>query len=162
MLVFGLITGFAFGLGKEPEGLPVQERAPGLSETATASQPCPARTSEKQFLPRELQKAWETAVLQLHRDRLLLRTAQAEGLTPRKAAEGPLTCCTPGKGVKGAGSPDSRPAAGGEEWDSPSLPGAARHPAARETGILKRQRNRAQPPPSPSLVSCTQDCQARG
>lgn len=57
LLVFGLITGLAFGLGREPEGLPVQERSPGLSATATASQPCPARTSEEQFLPRDLQKS---------------------------------------------------------------------------------------------------------
>lgn len=57
MLVFGLITGLAFGLGKEPEGLPVQERSPGLSETAATSQPCPARSSEEQFLPRELQES---------------------------------------------------------------------------------------------------------
>lgn len=57
MLVFGLSTGLAFGLGREPEGLPVQEQSPGLSETATASQPCPARPSEEQFLPRELQKS---------------------------------------------------------------------------------------------------------
>lgn len=57
MLAFGLITGLAFGLGKEPEGLPVQEQSPGLSETATTSQPCPGRTSEEQFLPRELQES---------------------------------------------------------------------------------------------------------
>jgi len=44
-LVFGLITGLAFGLAREPEGRPVQERSPGLSETATASQPCAARTA---------------------------------------------------------------------------------------------------------------------
>ena len=84
---------------------------------------------------------WEAAGLQLHRVRLLLRTAQAEGLTPRKGAEGSLTCCTPGKGGKVGGSPEPRLAAGGEEWDSPSSPGAARYPSAGQTGIPKWHQN---------------------
>lgn len=44
-------------------------------------------------------------------------------------------------------SPESRLAAGGEEWDSASLPGAGRYPAAREMGVLKWQQNRAHPFP---------------
>lgn len=51
--------------------------------------------------------------------------------------------------MKVGGSPEARLAAGGEAWDSPSLPGAARYPAAREMGIPKRQQNRAQSFPFP-------------
>lgn len=81
MLVFGLITGLAFGLGREPEGLPAREQSPGLSETATASQPCPARTSEEQFLPRELQKSGKQPACSC------TETAQAKGLAPRKGGK---------------------------------------------------------------------------
>lgn len=54
------------------------------------------------------------------RDQLLLRTVPAKGLTMRRGAEGLLTCCTPGIGVKIEGSLKSRLADSGQERDSPS------------------------------------------
>lgn len=144
----------------------MQERSPGLSETATASQPCPARTSEEQFLPRELQKSGKQPACSCTETGFCSGQHGLKGLRPRKGAEGSLTRCTPGKGVKVGGSPESRLAAGGEEWDSPSLPGAARYPAAREMGIPTWQRNRAQPFPFSLAVhrtasqgaNCEQTC----